>query len=78
MKKKNLNHKGLKLGKSVISNLASENVKGGFTLSCLVDQDTNCGSPGSIVPCPSDTCPPPTDTCPSQFFSCSCPGLGIC
>ncbi|MEM6687768.1 MAG: hypothetical protein AAF617_18470 [Bacteroidota bacterium] len=82
MKKKNFKHKGLNLRKNVVSNLASENVKGGFTASCLADADTNCAS----VNCVSNGCPPPTGTCPptqTLGFPCgvrtiSCPNAGIC
>jgi hypothetical protein len=79
MKKKNLNHSGLKLNKDVVSNLTLEDVKGGFTASCLQDANTNCATNNCTVPCPTGgTCPPGSNNCPSQFISCSCPDLGIC
>ncbi|MEM6717867.1 MAG: hypothetical protein AAF611_00995 [Bacteroidota bacterium] len=85
MKKKNLNHKGLNLRKNVVSNLDSENAKGGRTLSCLADANTNCAT----VNCGTANCLPQTVNCPPQsqqgcttaLFPCqtaSCPGAGIC
>ncbi|MEM6717866.1 MAG: hypothetical protein AAF611_00990 [Bacteroidota bacterium] len=80
MKKKNFKHSGLRLTKSVVSNLASENVKGGFTASCLADADTNCatvncGSGNCSLGCgPSNGCPP-TNGCPPSI---SCQPFGIC
>jgi hypothetical protein len=80
MKKKNFKHNGLKLNKNVISNLASENVKGGFTASCLADADTNCASDNcGTLGCPTGGCPPtgacPTNGCPPSI---SCEPVGIC
>ena len=80
MKKKNFKHNGLSLNKNIVSNLASENVKGGRTVSCLADIDTNCATfnCGSNA-CPSAACPtngcPPTANC---IPSISCQPVGIC
>ncbi|WP_298512415.1 hypothetical protein [uncultured Kordia sp.] len=90
MKKKNLNHQGLKLNKHSISSLASENVIGGATNSCFIFVDTACANtvgcnftencpPSNGCPsngCPTNNCPPQTNLdCP---FSLSCPVNGIC
>jgi len=80
MKKKQLNHKGLNLNKSVISSLESTEVKGGRTVSCLADADTNCATFNcGTFDCPTNGCPtngcPPTSDCPPSI---SCEPVGIC
>lgn len=85
MKKKQLNHNGLNLNKSVISSLESQNVMGGATNSCFINVDTvcaktvGCNYTNTCPPtnnCPTNACPPQTDGCP--FISQSCPVNGIC
>lgn len=79
MKKKNFKHNGLTLNKRIVSSLESGEVKGGRTLSCLADADTNCGTPGTFG-CPSGGCPPQTANCPTNGCppSISCQPVGIC
>lgn len=79
MKKKNFKHNGLNLNKNVISSLGLENVKGGRTLSCFADADTNCGTPGTLG-CPTVGCPPGSINCPTNGCppSISCEPVGIC
>jgi hypothetical protein len=88
MKKKNLNHKGLKLNKNVVSSLESRAVTGGATNSCFINVDTACAKtvgcnftnncPQTNTCPPTNGCPPQTINCPSLFLSCSCPQMGIC
>lgn len=86
MKKRNLNHSGLRLNKNVISTLESQNVMGGATNSCFLYVDTNCAEtvgcnqtntcPQTNNGCQTNGCPPETEGCP--FISQSCPDNGIC
>lgn len=70
MKKKNLNHKELKLNKNTISNLKIGELKGGTIASIF--QDPNGGCYASVTGCPNETlevtcdCPPP----PTNFSDC--------
>jgi hypothetical protein len=64
MKKKKLNHRGLRLNKNTVSSLESENVKGGTVASLFMDKGGNCYA--SVTTCPHETqlvatcgCPPP-------------------
>lgn len=71
MKKKKLNHRGLRLNKNTVSSLESENVKGGTVASLFRDRAGNCYA--SVTTCPHETqpetaceCPPP----PTNFSDC--------
>ncbi len=81
MKKKNLQHNGLKLNKNLVSNLSSDEVKGGGrrTFSCFADADTNCGAATgtcqTALGCPYTNGCAPTELC---IPSISCEPEGIC
>lgn len=71
MKKQNFKHNELRLNKKLVSNLSSEELKGGTrtTLSAnYVDANTNCGAQTGLCLTGPDNCPyskacPPTEIC---------------
>lgn len=56
MKKKKLNHNGLRLNKNIISSLDSESVKGGTNASIFYDVRGNCYK--TVTTCPHYTADP--------------------
>ncbi|MEM6720033.1 MAG: hypothetical protein AAF611_11985 [Bacteroidota bacterium] len=86
MKKKNLQHNGLRLNRNTISNLRSEDLKGGTNASIFRDKNGNCFE--TVTGCPQFTINPQTcaDTCqdcpPDTLFSdcggnCGCETNGL-
>ncbi|MBC8753471.1 hypothetical protein H2O64_02230 [Kordia sp. YSTF-M3] len=80
MKKKHLQHNGLRLNKKLVSNLSTDELKGGRrTFSCFADADTNCGGATgtcqTALGCPYTNGCAPTELC---IPSISCEPVGIC
>lgn len=73
MKKKQLNHKELRLNKKNVSSLSVEELKGGTrgTLSNFAGADTNCGALTgtcqTALGCPYTIQCPPTEICLPSF-----------